>query len=106
RGRLGGRNSMVTEEEWSGEVVRTNRLRWVSLFGGLLVVGAIFVPSIIVAEALTSGIAADLTAAGLMIAVLLPMSSGLIVLSARQQAKTDAKMFALNAELSEAIADA
>lgn len=97
---------MVTEEEWTGEVARTNRLRWVSLFGGLLVVGLIFVPCIMAGEALTSGFAADLVAAGLMLLILGPMSAGLIVLSARQQEKTDAKVLALNAELSDAIANA
>ena len=72
---------MVTEEEWTGEVARTNRLRWVSLFGGLLVVGLIFVPCIMAGEALTSGFAADLVAAGLMLLILGPMSAGLIVLA-------------------------
>jgi diguanylate cyclase (GGDEF)-like protein len=97
---------MVTEEEWTGEVARTNRLRWVSLFGGLFVVALIFVPCIMAGEALTSGFAADLVAAGLMVVILGPMSAGLIVLSARQQEKTDAKVLALNAELSDAIANA
>ncbi|HUE08989.1 MAG TPA: GGDEF domain-containing protein [Acidimicrobiales bacterium] len=97
---------MVTEEEWTGEVERTNRLRWVSLFGGLVVVALIFIPCIMAGEALTSGFAADLVAAGLMLVILGPMSAGLIVLSARQQEKTDAKVLALNAELSEAIANA
>ena len=60
---------MVTEEEWTGEVARTNRLRWLSLFGGLVVVA-------------------------------------LIVVAARQQAKSDEKMRGLNAELNEAIANA
>ena len=97
---------MVTEEEWTGEVARTNRLRWVSLFGGLVVVGLIFVPCIMAGEAITSGFAADLVAAGLMLLILGPMSAGLIVLSARQQEKTDAKVLALNAELSDAISNA
>ena len=97
---------MVTEDEWTGEIRRTDRLRWVSLFGGLFVVGAIFVPCIMIGDALTSGVAADLVAAGLMIAVLLPMSAGLIVVAARQQAKSDEKMRGLNAELNEAIANA
>jgi diguanylate cyclase (GGDEF)-like protein len=97
---------MVTEEEWTGEIARTERLRWVSLLGGLVVVGAIFVPCIMVGQALTSGFAADLVAVGLMLLILGPMSAGLIVLSARQQDKTDEKVRNLNTELSEAAARA
>lgn len=97
---------MVSEEEWTGEVARTNRLRWVSLFGGLAVVALIFVPCIMAGEALASGFTADLVAAGLMLVILGPMSAGLIVLAAKQQDKTDAKVLALNAELSEAAANA
>lgn len=97
---------MVTEEEWTGEVARTNRQRWVSLFGGLVVVALIFVPCIMAGQALASGFTADLVSAGLMLVILGPMSAGLIVLAARQQDKTDEKVLALNAELSEAIANA
>jgi diguanylate cyclase (GGDEF)-like protein len=97
---------MVTEEEWTGEVARTNRLRWLSLAGGLVVVGVIFVPCIMIGDALASGLAADLIAAGLMLLILGPMSAGLIVVAARQQDKTDEKMHGLNAELNEAIANA
>ena len=97
---------MVTEEEWSGEIARTERLRWLSLAGGLVVVFAIFVPCIMVGEAVTSGFAADLVAAGLMLAILGPMSVGLIIVAARQQAKTDAKLYGLTTELSQAVANA
>ena len=97
---------MVTEEEWSGEIARTERLRWLSLAGGLVVVFAIFVPCVMVGEAVTSGFAADLVAAGLMLAILGPMSVGLIIVAARQQAKTDAKLYGLTTELSEAVANA
>jgi diguanylate cyclase (GGDEF)-like protein len=97
---------MVTEEEWSGEIARTNKLRWLSLFGGLIVVALIFVPCIMAGEALASGFAADLVAAGLMLLVLGPMSAGLIVVAARQQAKTDEKMHGLNDELRMAKSDA
>ena len=97
---------MVTEEEWTGEVARTERLRWISLFAGLIVVGLIFVPCIMVGEALASGLTADLIAAGLMLLILGPMSAGLIFVAARQQAKTDEKMHGLTTELSEAVANA
>jgi diguanylate cyclase (GGDEF)-like protein len=59
-----------------------------------------------VGQALASGFAADLVAAGLVIVLLFPISSGLIVLSARQQSRTDEKVRDLNTELSEAIASA
>jgi diguanylate cyclase (GGDEF)-like protein len=98
--------AMVTEEEWSGEIARTNRLRWVSLFGGLIVIALIFVPCIMIGQALAKGVAAGLISAGVMIALLLPVCSGLIVLSARQQARADEKIRDLNAELNGAIADA
>ena len=97
---------MVTEEEWSGEIARGDRLRWVSLFGGLVVVAAIFVPCIMVGQAVASGVMADLVSAALMVAILLPMSSVLIVFSVRQQRKTDDKVKGLNDELRDAIADA
>jgi diguanylate cyclase (GGDEF)-like protein len=94
---------MVTEEEWSGEIARGDRLRWVSLFGGLVVVAAIFVPCIMLGQAVASGVVGDLVSAGLMIAILLPMSSVLIVFSVRQQRKTDHKVKSLNDELRDAI---
>jgi diguanylate cyclase (GGDEF)-like protein len=94
---------MVTEEEWSGEIARADRLRWVSLFGGLVVVAAIFVPCIMVGQAVASGLAGDLVAAGLLVATLLPMSSVLIAFSVRQQRRTDDKVKGLNDELRDAI---
>lgn len=97
---------MVTEEEWSGEIARTNRLRWLSLFGGLVVVAAIFVPCIMAGQAVAGGWTGDLVSAALMLAILGPMSAGLIVVAARQQEKTDAKLHGLTVELSEAVADA
>jgi diguanylate cyclase (GGDEF)-like protein len=97
---------MVTEEEWTGEIRRTDRLRWISLIGGLIVVALIFVPCIMVGEAVASGFTADLVAAGLMLLILGPMSAALIFVAARQQAKTDAKLHGLTAELSEAVANA
>ena len=97
---------MVTEEEWGGEVARTDRLRWVSLFGGLLLIGLLFIPCIMAGQALASGWRADLVSAGLLIAVLLPICSGMIVLGARQQSRADEKVRNLNQELSEAITNA
>jgi diguanylate cyclase (GGDEF)-like protein len=94
---------MVTEEEWSGEIARGDRLRWVSLFGGLIVVALLFIPCIMAGQALASGLAADVISAALLIALLLPMSSVLIVFSVRQQRKTDEKVKGLNDELRDAI---
>jgi diguanylate cyclase (GGDEF)-like protein len=103
-GRIG--TAMVTEEEWSGEIARTNRVRWLSLFGGTVVLALIFVPCIMIGQALAHGLAADLISAAVLIALLLPMSAGLVVLSARQEERSNEKVRSLNAELSEAIADA
>ena len=97
---------MVTEEEWSAEIARNERLRWLSLGGGLIVVAAIFIPCIMAGEAVATGWTADLLSAGLMIAILGPMSAGLIIVAARQQAKTDQKLHDLTNELSEAVASA
>ena len=105
-GAAGGKRTMVTEEEWDGEIARTERLRWISLFAGLVVVGVIFVPCIMAAEAITSGLAADILAAVFMLLILGPMSIGLIVVAARQQKKTDQKLHDLTAELSDAVANA
>lgn len=97
---------MVTEEEWSGEIRRTERLRWLSLGGGLIVVAAIFVPCIMAGQAVATGWLADIVSAGIMIAILGPMSAALIFVAARQQAKTDEKLHSLTTELSDAVASA
>lgn len=97
---------MVTEQEWSGEIARTNRLRWLSVFGGLIVLALVFVPCILIGQSVTTGLGADFVSAGILVALLLPVSSGLLVVSARQQQRTDDKVRGLNAELSQAIADA
>jgi diguanylate cyclase (GGDEF)-like protein len=96
---------MVTEEEWSGEIARTNRLRWVSVGVGLVAFALIVIPCIMLGRALATGLTAALLSAGILIVLLIPISSGLLVISARQQQRTDEKVRGLTAELSEALAD-
>jgi diguanylate cyclase (GGDEF)-like protein len=97
---------MVTEEEWSGEIARTNRLRWMSVFVGTVAVGLIFVPCIMAGRALASGLGADLVSAGLLLVVILPMATGMLLQNERQQRRTDEKVRRLNEELTQAIATA
>ncbi|HXZ61429.1 MAG TPA: GGDEF domain-containing protein [Acidimicrobiales bacterium] len=97
---------MVTEEEWTGEIARSDRLRWLSVAIGLLVFAVICVPCIMAGQAVASGFAADLVSAGILIILILPISTGLLLMSERQQRRTDEKVRKLNAELSAAIADA
>ncbi len=97
---------MVTEEEWQGEIARSDRLRWVSVGIGLLVFAVICVPCIMAGQALASGFEADLISVAILIGVILPISTGLLVMSQRQQRRTDEKVRDLNGELSLAAAEA
>jgi diguanylate cyclase (GGDEF)-like protein len=97
---------MVTEEEWRGEIARSDRLRWLSVAIGLVLFAVICVPCLMAGQALASGFKADLISVGILIVVILSISSVLLVLSARQQRRTDEKVRDLNAELSAAIASA
>ena len=97
---------MVTEEEWAGEIARTNRLRWVSVAVGVAAFALIIIPCIMAGQALASGFSADLVSAGILMVVILPMATGMLMLSERQQRRADEKVRGLNAELSTAIADA
>jgi diguanylate cyclase (GGDEF)-like protein len=97
---------MVTEEEWKGEIARSDRLRWVSVAVGLVVFAVVCVPCIMAGQALASGFEADLISVGILIVVILPISTVLLVMSQRQQRRTDEKVTNLNAELSAAAADA
>ena len=97
---------MVTEEEWKGEIARSDRLRWVSVAVGLVVFAVVCVPCIMAGQALASGFEADVISVGILIVVILPISTVLLVMSQRQQRRTDEKVTNLNAELSAAADDA
>jgi diguanylate cyclase (GGDEF)-like protein len=97
---------MVTEEEWSGEVARAERLRRLSPaigIGGFL---AILVPCLIAGNVLASGIGSYVVTIGFLMAFVIPVAIALVVLGERQQRRTDDKVKALNAELTEAIENA
>ncbi len=97
---------MVTEEEWKGEIARSDRLRWVSVAIGLLVFAVVCVPCIMAGQALASGFEADLISVGILIVAILPISTLLLVMSQRQQRRTDEKVSNLNHELSAAAEEA
>src|ERR1700728_1982095 len=94
---------MVTEEEWHGEMAKARRLRFVSPLAGLIVLGFLTVPAVAAGKAVGSGFTAYLTTAGVLIAIMIPLVYVLVIISDRQQNKTDQKVRALTHELSEAI---
>ncbi len=95
---------MVTEEEWHGEVAKARRLRFISPLAGLLVLGLLSVPAVAAGRAIGSGVSAYLASAGILMALTLPLCFVLVIISDRQQIKTDQKIWALTTELTDAIA--
>jgi diguanylate cyclase (GGDEF)-like protein len=94
---------MVTEEEWHGEMAKAKRLRFISPLAGLLVLGLLTVPAVDIGRSFGSGPTAYAVTAGVLMALLLPLIYLLVIISDRQQRKTDDKVRALTHELSEAI---
>src|SRR5580704_138328 len=94
---------MVTEEEWHGEMAKAKRLRFISPLAGLVVLGLLTVPAVALGRSFGSGLTAYAVTAGVLMALLLPLIYLLVVISDRQQLKTDDKVRALTHELSEAI---
>ena len=93
---------MVTEEEWHGEMAKARRLRYLSPLTGLFVLGLLTVPAVAVGRSVGSGDAAYAVTAGVLIGLLLPLVYVLVIVSDRQQRKTDDKVRALTHELSQA----
>ena len=71
--RVKGPWAMVTEEEWHGEMAKAKRLRFISPLAGLVVLGLLTVPAVAAGRSFGSGVAAYLTTAGVLIALLLPL---------------------------------
>jgi diguanylate cyclase (GGDEF)-like protein len=94
---------MVTEEEWQLEMAKAKRLRFLSPLAGLVVLGALTVPAVAAGKAVGTGSVAYLTTALVLIALLLPLVYLLVIISDRQQRKTDDKVRTLTSELSQAI---
>ncbi len=97
---------MVTEEEWSGEVARSARFRLLSPVIAIGAFGLIFIPCMMAGNALASGLNADLVSVGIIMAFMFPLAFVLVIFGERQQRKTDEKVRSLNAELSNAFANA
>ena len=83
---------MVTEEEWHGEMAKAKRLRFISPLAGLVVLGLLTVPAVAIGRSVGSGAAAYAATAGVLIALLLPLVYLLVIISDRQQRKTDNKV--------------
>ena len=94
---------MVTEEEWHGEMAKAKRLRFISPLAGLVVLGLLTVPAVAIGRSFGSGVTVYAVTAGVLMALLLPLVYVLVIISDRQQRKTDDKVRALTAELNEAI---
>ena len=94
---------MVTEEEWHGEMAKAKRLRFISPLAGLVVLGLLSIPAVAAGRSVGSNWAGYLTTAGVLIALTLPLCFVLVMISDRQQFKTDQKVRMLTTELSDAI---
>ncbi len=94
---------MVTEEEWHGEIAKAKRLRYISPLAGLVVLGVLVIPAVAIGHSVGSGLTPYLVTAGVLIVMLLPLVYLLVILSDRQQNKTDQKVRTLTRELSQAI---
>ncbi len=98
-----GSAGMVTEEEWHGEMAKAKRLRFISPLAGLVVLGVLVIPAVAIGHSVGSGLTPYLVTAGVLIVMLLPLVYLLVILSDRQQNKTDQKVRTLTRELSQAI---
>ncbi len=94
---------MVTEEEWQSEMAKAKRLRFISPLAGLVVLGLLTVPAVSIGRSFGSGLSAYAVTAGVLMALLLPLIYLLVIISDRQQRKTDDKVRVLTHELGEAI---
>ncbi len=101
-----GEGTMVTEDEWSGEVAKSARFRLISPIIALGAFALIFIPCMMAGQALASGIYADLVAVGILLGIMFPLAFVLVAMGERNQRRTDEKVRNLNAELSDAVADA
>jgi hypothetical protein len=94
---------MVTEEEWHGEMAKAKRLRFISRLAGLVVLCAMTIPAVVVGNSVGSGFISYLVTAGVLIAITLPLVCVSVIISDRQQNKTDQKVRTLTNQLSAAI---
>src|SRR5271154_64404 len=97
---------MVTEEEWHGELAKAKRLRSISPLTGLVVLGLLTVPAVAIGRSFGKGVTSYAVTAGVLMTLLLPLIYLLVIISDRQQLKTDNKVRALTGELNAAIATA
>jgi len=94
---------MVTEEEWVGEVERARQLRFVIPVLGLMVMGLLVVPALLIGDTVEPGIWRILATIGVLLGLLIPLVYVMVSISDRQQRKTDQKVMALTSELTSAI---
>jgi diguanylate cyclase (GGDEF)-like protein len=97
---------MVTEEEWNGELAKARRLRFLSPLAGIVVLALLAVPAIAAGMAVGPGLAGYVATVGVLIALTFPLSTVLVLVSDRQQRKTDEKVRVLTSELTDAISQA
>ena len=95
---------MVTEDEWETAQKRQHQLRLLSYATGILILGAVSLPAMILGATLTSGgITRYLVSAGLLIGFVAPSMWAMMRVANKQQANADGKMRQLNRDLSNAI---
>ena len=98
---------MVTEQEWEEAQKRQQKLRFLSGVAGMVILGAVSVPAMLLGSAITDGgIVRYLVSAGLLIGFVMPSALGMIFVANKQQADADGKVRQLNHDLSDAIVTA
>jgi hypothetical protein len=84
-------------------MAKAKRLCFISPLAGLVVLGLLTVPAVVIGRSFGTGPTGYAVTAGILMALLLPLIYLLVIISDRQQRKTDDKVRALTHELSEAI---
>jgi diguanylate cyclase (GGDEF)-like protein len=98
---------MVTEEEWEEAQKRQLRLRFLSCAAGIVILGGISLPAMILGAVFTNGgIVRYVVSAAFLIGFVLPSMWGMIHVANKQQADADGKVRKLNRDLSDAIVSA
>ena len=94
---------MTTETEWDRAAAKASRMRLLVSIFATIGCGLLAVPVLAFGASLASGSARYWTAAGILIAIVLPVSSLTTHLVDRQQRKTDEQVRSLTFELTDAI---
>ena len=94
---------MSTQAEWHQAQARTSRGRALSGGVGVIALGALSVPGMVLGTVIASGVARYLVSAGIIIVLMSPIVGMLVWVNEKSQRQADAKARSLAEELSEAV---